>query len=188
MTDVPEYVLAARRGAELVVDADTVTRAIDRTAVRLTLALRAANPLVLCVMNGALVYGGRLLGRLQFPLELAYVHVARYGDRTEGGSLRWVTRPRQSLAGRQVLIVDDVLDDGDTLKAVRRWASEEGAARVWTTVLVRKRTPRNEAIDIDFTALQCPDRFLVGCGMDYRGYWRNLPAVYALPDDLERAR
>ena len=188
MTDVPEYALSAWRRAEPVVDADTVTRAIDRTAVRLTLALRAANPLVLCVMNGALVYGGRLLVRLHFPLELGYVHVARYGDYTRGGSLAWVSRPRQSLAGRQVLLVDDVLDDGDTLDTVRRWASEEGAARVWTTVLVRKQTPRNEAIDIDFTALHCPDRYLIGCGMDYRGYWRNLPAVYALPEDLERPR
>ena len=188
MTDVPEDILTARRRAEPVVDAETVTRAIDRTAVRLTLELKSANPLVLCVMNGALVYGGRLLGRLHFPLELTCVHVARYGDFTRGEPLTWLAKPRQNLAGRQVLIVDDVLDDGDTLKAVRRWASDEGAARVWTTVLVRKKTRRNEAIDVDFTALECPDRYLIGCGMDYRGYWRNLPAVYALPDDLERAR
>ncbi len=188
MTGVPEYVLTARRRAEPVVDAETVTRAIDRTAVRLTLALEAANPLVLCLMNGALFYGGRLLARLHFPLELACVQVTRYGDYTEGGSLRWVAGPPQGLAGRQVLIVDDVLDDGDTMKAVKRRVAEEGAARVWTTVLVRKKAPRNESIEIDFTALECPDRYLIGCGMDYRGYWRNLPAVHALPEDLERNR
>ena len=187
-TDMPEEILLARRRAELVVDAEAVTRAIDRTAVRVALALKHANPLVLCVMNGGLVYCGRLLGRLHFPLELAYAHIARYGEFTSGGSLTWVARPQQSVAGRQVLVVDDVLDQGDSLRAVLRWLSSEGAARVWTTVLVRKKTPTNEGIDIDFTGLECPDRYLFGCGMDYRNYWRNLPAIYALPRDLEHGR
>ena len=188
MTDAPQEVVTARRRAELIVDAETVTRAIDRTAVRLTVALQQADPLVLCVMNGALIYCGRLLGRLHFPLELAYVHVVRYGEYTRGGALNWVVEPRQNISGRQVLIVDDVLDEGTTLEAVREWALASGAARVWTTVLVRKNTPRNEAVDIDFVGLRCPDRYLFGCGMDYRSYWRNLPAVYALPEDLEHTR
>ena len=156
-----------------------------RSAVHVTLALEHVNPLVLCVMSGGLVYCGRLLGRLHFPLELDYVHVARYRESTRGGSLDWVAKPRQSVTGRQVLVVDDVLDEGETLRAIRRSALSEGAARVWTTVLVRKKTPGNPRIDIDFTALECPDRYLFGCGMDYRGYWRNLPAIYALPEDME---
>ncbi len=188
LSGTPEDVLDARRRAELVVDAEAVTRAVDRTAVRVTLRLRDANPLVLCVMNGGLVYCGRLLSRLHFPLELAYAHLARYGDYTRGGRLTWVAKPAHDPAGRELLVVDDVLDDGDTLKAVCDWAQAEGAARVWTTVLVRKKTPRNEAMDIDFTGLECPDRYLFGCGMDYRGYWRNLPAIHALPEDMERQR
>ena len=185
MTDLPPNILEARRRAESMVDAQAVTRAIDRVAVRVTVALQAANPVLLCVMNGGLVYCGRLLGRLHFPLQLAYVHVTRYRERTCGGSLRWIVKPQQSVAGRQVLIVDDVLDDGATLEAVQGWVRSAGAARVWTTVLVRKQTPRNASIDVDFAALECPDRYLFGCGMDYAGYWRNLPAIYALPEDLE---
>ncbi len=185
MTDTPEDILTAQRRAERVVDAQTVTRAIDRTAVRVTLVLKHVNPLVLCVMNGGLVYCGRLLGRLHFPLGLAYAHVARYRESTRGGSLDWVAKPRQGVTGRHVLVVDDVLDEGETLWGIRQWLSSEGAARVWTTVLVRKQTSGNPRIDIDFTALECPDRFLFGCGMDYRGYWRNLPAIYALPEDME---
>ena len=188
MSGTPEDVLDARRRSEVVVDARAVTRAIDRTSVRVTLELKDANPLVLCIMNGGLVYCGRLLARLHFPLELAYAHLARYGDYTRGGPLTWVAKPTHDLAGRHLLVVDDVLDDGDTLKAVCAWAEAEHAARVWTTVLVRKQTPRNESVDIDFTGLECPDRYLFGCGMDYRGYWRNLPAIHALPEDLERAR
>ena len=152
MTATPDDVLEARRRAELVVDAEAVTRAIDRTAVRVTLALKDANPLVLCILNGGLVYCGRLLARLHFPLELAYAHLARYGDYTRGGALTWVVKPRHRLAGRRLLVVDDVLDDGDTLRAVCDWALAENAARVWTTVLVRKQTPRNQAVDIALAA------------------------------------
>ena len=186
LADAPAAVLEARRRAETVVDAAAVTRAIDRAAVRVTLALKDANPLVLCVMNGGLVYCGRLLARLHFPLEIAHVHLARYGHDTRGGPLRWIARPGHDLTGRQLLVVDDVVDDGDTLNAVRDWALGENAARVWTTVLVRKRSRRNQAVPVDFTGLECPDRYLFGCGMDYRGYWRNLPAIHALPEDLER--
>jgi len=183
----PDSVLEARRRAEPVADARAVTRAIDRTAVRVALALGNANPLVLCVMNGGIVYCGRLLARLHFPMELAYAHPARYGDATRGGALTWAAQPDIDLTARQLLIVDDVLDDGNTLAAVREWALARNAARVWATVLVRKVAPRNQAVDVDFIGLHCPDRYLFGCGMDYRGYWRNLPAIYALPGDLERA-
>ena len=100
MSGTPEHVLDARRRSEVVVDAQAVTRAIDRTSVRVALELKEVNPLVLCIMNGGLVYCGRLLARLHFPLELAYAHLARYGDYTRGGALTWVrSRPMTWPAG-----------------------------------------------------------------------------------------
>ena len=185
MIPASEDVLAAWRRSEVIVDAESVRRAVDQTAVRISLALKDANPLLLCVMHGGLPYCGRLLDRLRFPLELGYIHVARYGDSTAGGALDWIASPAQKLIGRQVLIVDDVLDQGDTLAAVCEWAAASGADRVWTTVLSRKEVPGNRAVDVDFAALQCPDRYLIGCGMDYKGYWRNLPDIRALPEDME---
>ncbi len=186
MARPPEDVLRARRRAELLVDAQTVTRAIDRVAVRVTLALKDADPLVLCVMNGGLVYSGRLLARLHFPLEAGFIHLGRYGNDTRGGSLNWLAKSRRSVVGRQLLVVDDVLDEGVTLRAIGDWASGAGMERLWTTVLVRKRVATNEAVKVDFVGLECPDRYLFGCGMDYRGYWRNLPAIYALPPEPDR--
>ena len=153
--------------------------------MRIALALQDANPLVLCVMHGGLTYCGRLLERLHFPLELGYVHVARYRDSTAGGALDWIASPTQSVAGREVLIVDDVLDRGETLEAVSEWMAAAGAAKVWSTVLVRKDVPSNRVVEVDFAAVQCPDRYLVGCGMDYRGYLRNFPDIRAVPEDLE---
>ena len=185
MTPASAEVLALWRRAEVIVDAAAVSRAVDQTAVRISLALKDANPLLLCVMHGGLPYCGRLLDRLRFPLELGYVHVARYRDGTAGGALDWIASPVQNVAGRHVLIVDDVLDQGETLAAVCEWAAVAGASRVWSTVLARKDVPGNRAVEVDFAALHCPNRYLVGCGMDYNGYWRNLPDIRALPADME---
>lgn len=190
MTDAnapPADVMGARTRAEEVVSAQAVQFAIDQTAVRLCVALGDANPLLLCVLQGGLPYTGELLKRLPFALELSYVHAGRYGSATRGQELVWYARPTIALRGRHVLLIDDIFDQGKTLSALVAWARAEGASSVVTTVLVDKklRAPRQAAIEVDYPALRCPDRYLFGCGMDYRGYWRNLPAIYALPRDLE---
>ncbi len=92
------------------------------------------------------------------------------------------------IAGRHVVVIDDILDQGVTLRELLRWLGEQGASAVTTTVLVNKEVARTDRVAVDFAALTCPDRFLIGCGMDYQGYWRNLPAIYALPRDMEDAR
>ncbi len=167
--------------AEVIVDAEAVVRAVNQTAVRISLALNKANPVALCVMHGGLPYCGRLLMRLPFPLQLGYVHVASYGNSTLGGALKWKAAPPEGVAGREVLIVDDVLDRGGSLAAVVGWAEAAGAAKVWSTVLVRKDVP-GDRLAVDFVALECPNRYLIGWGMDYKGYGRNQPDIRALPE------
>ena len=183
----PPEVLAARRRGELVASAAQVAAAVDRVSVRLSVDLCESNPLLLTVMHGALPFAGALLPRLDFPLEVGYLHVGRYRDSTRGGGLEWHARPDHDVAGRTVLLVDDVLDRGDTLAELVGWSREAGAARVLTAVLVDKQVGVERPVAADYVALTCPDRYLFGCGMDYRGYWRNLPAIYALPVELETA-
>lgn len=182
MTHTPPAVLAALRDGQLLVDADRLVKCIDQAAVRLAVMLSEENPVVLSVLNGALPFTAALLQRLHFPLELACVQVSRYGSATAGGELHWHARPTISLAGRHVLIVDDVLDQGLTLAAIRDWALEAGAARVTVAVLVDKRVGGARPVEADVVALQCPNRYLFGFGMDFQGYWRNLPAIYALAE------
>lgn len=181
----PADVLAARHRAEELVSADEVGRAVDRLSVRMSLDLQEANPLLLTVMHGALPFAGWLLTRFVFPLEIGYVHVRRYGDATRGGALEWISHPEYRFAGRTVVILDDVLDRGHTLAELVEWVRGQGAARVATAVLVDKQLDVPRDLTADYAALTCPDRYLFGCGMDYRGYWRNLPAIYALPAELE---
>jgi len=182
---VPERVLEARRTAELVYPADEVVAAIDRLAVRLTVAFAEADPLLLCVLNGGLPFTGALMQRLQFPLELSYVHVGRYGEATRGGELNWHAKPRVPLLNRQVVLVDDIVDEGVTLTALADWCRSEGASGVTSVALLDKDF--RDGLRADYAALSCPDRYVFGWGMDFEGYWRNLPEIYALAGHLETA-
>ena len=159
-----------------------VEAALDRMAEEITARLATANPLVLCVMHGGLITCGALATRLQFPLELEYLHATRYGHELYGSRLDWRVRPTGDLRGRTVLIVDDILDEGATLGAIMDYCLEEGADEVLTAVLVNKLHDRKARPDLDctFVGLEVEDRFLFGYGMDYKGYWRNAPGIFAL--------
>ena len=171
-----------RSEADCLADGPTVEAAIDRMASDITQRLSDADPLVLAVMNGGLVLAGRLLTRLDFPLELSWLHVTRYGHDCQGGEIEWHAPPNVNVQGRSVLVVDDILDVGHTLRAIINRLSEQGATEVLTAVLVDKQHDRKAlpSLKADFTGLKLPDRFLFGSGMDYRGYWRNAAGVYAV--------
>jgi len=181
MNDETEDIRAARERADCLVTGADVERAVDQLAVRLAIRLDGAHPIVMCVMNGGLILTAELLLRLHFPLEVSYVHVTRYNNTTTGGSLAWLVGPGQEVAGRTVLLVDDVLDAGHTLAAVTARLEQLNAKEVVTAVLVDKDVVRSPSVRIDEAALHCPNRYLFGHGMDYRGHWRNLAGIYALP-------
>ncbi len=158
-----------------------VEHALEQMAKQITAAMADSNPIVLCVMNGGLVITGKLITRLRFPLQLDYVHATRYGDELTGKQLQWKAYPSTPLAGRHVLIMDDILDEGNTLAQISQYCSDQQAASVRTAVLVDKQHDRrcDDLPVADFTGLYADDRYLFGCGMDYKGYWRNAPGIYA---------
>jgi hypoxanthine phosphoribosyltransferase len=166
--------------AELVCPAATVQAAIERLAAEITAVLADAAPLVLTVMNGGLFFAGQLLPKLNFPLECDYLHATRYGDATAGGALQWLAVPRTPVAGRSVLVLDDILDAGVTLAAIRDRLLADGAARCLVAVLSEKDTGRPKPLAADFTGVRLPNRFVFGCGREAGGAWRNLPAIYAV--------
>ncbi len=166
--------------ADLIHSGETVAAAVRQVAAEITERLRDSHPVILSVMGGAVVFTGHLLTQLIFPLEFDYVHVTRYGAATSGGELRWIAVPRMSLVGRTVLVVDDILDEGITLKAIRERVLELGASACFTAVFADKDTGRQKPIAADFVGLSLPNRYVFGYGMDVKGAWRNLPAVYAV--------
>ena len=185
MTADLEEIRRVMADADCLASPEQVSAALDRMAIAITSELSGQNPLLYCVMNGGLVVAGRLLARLNFPLELAYLHATRYGHELQGGKLLdWRMRPSQDPRGRTVLVVDDILDEGHTLQGICQYLAELGAARVLSAVLVHKDHQRKArpGMRADFTGLDVADRFLFGCGMDYKGYWRNAAGIHALKD------
>ena len=169
--------------ADLVCSGQQVQAAVSRVAAEINVRFAESHPLVLSVMGGAVVFTGQLLTQLDFPLDFDYVHVTRYGNRQQGGELHWKVEPRENVAGRVVLVVDDILDEGETLAAIRQRVLELGAAQFYSAVFADKATGRPKAASADFIGLELPDRFVFGFGMDIHGAWRNLPAIYATKED-----
>ncbi len=170
--------------AELVYDAAAVQQAVERVAQQLNQRFDndegAAFPLVLGVMGGAVVFCGQLLTRLKFPLEFDYMHVTRYGSRDQGGKIEWKVIPRSNVQGRTVIVLDDILDEGETLAYVKERLLEMGAAEVVLAVFADKDIGKAKPVKADYVGLTLPNKFVVGYGMDAYGYWRNLPDIRAI--------
>lgn len=178
-----EQALVVLRDAELLCPPEQIEAALDRLAVAIATRLEGHDPLVLMVMNGAFVTAAGLLSRLRFPLRVGYLHATRYRSGTRGGEINWIARPRPVVAGQVVLVVDDIFDEGDTLKAILDEVRQQDAAAAYSAVLVNKRHDRKvSGLTVDFIGLEVPDRYVFGCGMDYKEYWRQLPAIYAACD------
>ncbi len=176
MPDLPD-------GAEQLVSPEEVCKALDRVSREITASLAGRHPLVLAVMRGGVVFAGQLLPLLPFPLDFDYVDATRYGTETSGGELLWRVDVPPSVYGRVVLLVDDILDEGRTLAAIRERLLAAGALEVRIAVFADKQLPREKPLAADFVGVKVPDRYVFGFGMDLRGAWRNLPAVYALPPE-----
>ncbi|WP_435628474.1 hypoxanthine-guanine phosphoribosyltransferase [Candidatus Ferrigenium straubiae] len=168
--------------AELLYPAEQVQAALHRVARQINAALAETHPLVLSVMGGAVVFTGQLLPLLDFPLDFDYVHASRYGDATQGGKICWKVEPCERVRGRTVLVLDDILDEGHTLDALRRRVMELGVGKFYSAVLADKRHGRDKPIHADFVGIEVPDSFVFGYGMDIEGAWRNLPAIYAVKE------
>jgi hypoxanthine phosphoribosyltransferase len=171
----------ALANAERVHDGDALAREIVRVGAEIDRALAGDEATFLTVMQGALVFAGQLATAIKSPLAFDYVHATRYRGNTSGGELAWIKRPALSFADRTVLLVDDILDEGYTLKAIRDFCLGEGAQRVLVAVLCEKKHARRVAgIAADFCGVEVPDRYVFGYGMDYYEQGRNLPAIYAV--------
>ncbi len=182
MTDTVAEMNQVMAEADCLINEQQVSAAIDNMAKDITDSLKDSNPLLFCVMNGGLILTGQLLPRLKFPVQAEYLHATRYRQETTGGILEWKLRPEADMIGRTVLIVDDILDEGTTLCAIGDYCLAHGASKVLTAVLVDKDHDRKAkpGLKADFTGLHVEDRFLFGYGMDYKGYWRNAPGIYAV--------
>ncbi len=182
MAATPEHARQILDAADCLHDAAAVRAAYDRLASAIAVDYAPLNPLLLCVMTGGVHATAEITQRLDFPLELDYLHATRYRGTTTGGGLEWKRQPQAArIAGRHVVVIDDILDEGHTLVAIRKALLEFAPASLKVAVLARKLHDRcAPEADAEYVGLTVEDRYVFGCGMDYQEYWRQLPAIYAV--------
>ncbi len=179
-----EEINSVLTNAELIHDAVAVENAIKKMADEINAQLTDKNPLILSVMIGGIIPTGMLLPYLNFSLQVDYIHVTRYCGETTGSNLHWLKKPEKSLAGKTILLVDDILDEGITLSEIIGYCKQSGADEIYTAVLAEKELPHDKVLEkADFTGLWVPDRYVFGYGMDYHDYHRNCAGIYALKEE-----
>jgi hypoxanthine phosphoribosyltransferase len=172
----------ALKDADLIHDRATLDAAIARIGSEITRDFAGQQPAYLTVLNGGVVFAGLLALEIGVDLEFDAVHLTRYRG-TSGGELVWLKQPRVDLRGRSVLLIDDILDEGHTLAALKHHCEAAGASRVAVVVLCRKAHDRLVAgMRADYVGVEVPDRYVFGFGMDFHEQGRNLPAIYALKE------
>jgi hypoxanthine phosphoribosyltransferase len=178
-----DHYAAVLSRAECLVDQAQVDAALDRMALSIAASLGNQDPLVLSVVTGGIVVAGMLLPRLGFPLRLDYVHASRYRGELSGADLSWHHRPAEAVRGEHVLVVDDIFDQGHTMEAIVEACREDGAASVTAAVLALKEGAAQTDYRPDVVGLRLPNRYVMGYGLDYKRYFRNLPGIYAAADE-----
>lgn len=162
------------------ISAEQIAQAVAGLGAMLTNKLRGVCPLMLCVLNGAVPFHTDLVRAMPIDLEVDYIRVSSYrGGLESSGEVELVAEPRTKVEGRYVMVVEDVVDTGRTVAALRAWLEAKGARVVEVATLLFKPDALVAGTVPEHVVFTIPDRFVVGYGLDYRELGRNLPAVYA---------
>jgi hypoxanthine phosphoribosyltransferase len=168
-------------GARLVASAAAVRDAWDRLAAGVQSCVDREPCVLLGVLLGGMVPLVNIASRIRGDFLLDYCHLTRYRGELRGGRLEWLQRPHCEMRERTVVVIDDVFDEGHTLREIRQHCLAAGADRVVIAVLIHKR--HGHAVPgmlPDLVGIEAGDEYLFGCGMDYRERWRHLDAIWAL--------
>lgn len=184
---LPQHVKVVMAKATCLYTKQEVETALDRMADQINGLLAETNPVFLCVVLGGLIPLGNLLPRLNFPLEIDYVHVSRYHNDLTGKNLVWKAKPSIALEGRTVVVVDDILDGGLTLSGILDYCKNQKVKHAYSAVLVDKLNARlpGGLKEADFCGLVVDNHYVFGYGMDYKSYLRNAPGIYRVASEHE---
>lgn len=168
---------------------EELEQAIDRVADKLNADFADAQdtPLLLCVLNGAIMFTSELMKRLTFHLELVAVKLSSYEGVKSTGNVRTLMDITSDVKGRRIIIVEDIVDTGTTIKALQRYLAEKGAtSSVICTMLFKEAAYRRangpDAPGPEYSAITIEDKFILGYGLDYDELGRNLPDIYILDE------
>ena len=170
--------------SKVLIGRDTIDQAIHALAQRMNADFAGKDVAFLTIMNGGMIFASALCTRLNINMEMDYLQLSRYGKSQTGGQLVWKYQPEINLKDRHVVLCDDIYDEGHTLAAAHAWCLKRGAASATSVVLIHKQHDRTYAdYKPDYVALDIPDHYIFGFGMDLEEKLRHLPEIYYLPQD-----
>lgn len=170
--------------SECLITEARIAAAYDKLAATLNIHYATLNPIIIVVLNGGLIPAGHLLTRLAFAHRMDYIHATRYQNNQGTNELTWKATVDLDLQDEHVLLVDDIFDEGITLKCIVESLSAQHPASLMTCCLLDKDHDRKvKDFSVDFVGTTVADRYIYGCGMDYHGYLRHLPGIYALKEN-----
>ncbi len=157
-----------------------ILEAIQKVAARINEDLKNENPLFICVLNGAFMFAADLMKYVTIPSEVTFVKLSSYEGLYSSGKIREVLGLTENIAGRTVVVVGDIVDTGRTMEKMLESLGAKDVAKVYVATLLLKPDALEKKVPLDYVAMEIPNEFIVGYGLDYDGYGRNLSAIYTL--------
>lgn len=170
---------------KILIDEDSLQAKIRELGAKITEDYKGKELLLICVLKGAVVFVSDLMKRIDLPLEIDFMAVSSYGSDTKtSGVVRILKDLNQGIEGKNVLIVEDIIDSGLTLSYLIENLKARGPESVEICTILDKPDRRKTNIDIKYTGFQVPDEFVIGYGLDYAEKYRNLPFVAVLKEEV----
>ncbi|MBE6240608.1 MAG: hypoxanthine phosphoribosyltransferase [Bacteroidales bacterium] len=163
---------------------DRISAAIDKVADEINADFEGGEdfPVLLCVLNGSIMFMGELMKRLNFNCQVVSTKLTSYEGTHTTGEVKQATALTADITGRRVIVVEDIVDSGNTIVALKRILEEKGASESYICTLLLKPEAYKKDVKIDYVAMEIPNDFIVGFGLDYDEYGRNLKDIYVLDE------
>lgn len=165
---------------ELFIEQEVIELAIKRIAQQINADLKDKNPIFLAVLNGSFMFAGELMKEVTIPSEITFVRLASYRGTTTTENVQEVLGLNEGIEGRDVVIVEDIVDSGHTMTSLLKELGNYKPASIKIATLLFKPAALVKKLDLDYVALEIPNDFIVGYGLDYDGYGRNLKDIYKI--------
>ena len=160
-----------------------IQAAVRRVAEDINRDLAETNPLFICVLNGAFMFAGDLMKTINFPCEITFIKLSSYEGLYTTGTVKEIIGLNESVVGRSVVVVEDIVDTGITMERILESLRAKGASDIHVATFLQKPDALQRDITVDYVAMKIPNDFIVGYGLDYDGYGRNLKDIYTVVSD-----
>ncbi|MCL1867500.1 MAG: hypoxanthine phosphoribosyltransferase [Paludibacter sp.] len=164
----------------LSISENDVLQAVRNVAEKMNEDLKNDNPLFICVLNGAFMFAADLMKHVNFPCEITFIKLSSYEGLYSTGAVKEIIGLNESVVGRNVVIIEDIVDTGITMERILESLSSKGVRSVKIATFLQKPDALTRDITVDYVGIKIPNEFIVGYGLDYDGYGRNLKAIYTV--------